>query len=179
MDLRASQIAGRPRARSTADLAGQSLQRLADAALAAEGAFRRLIDTRLGPAASTDLGNRLPELEPVARSRVEHLVEDHREARDAAADIWGGFGDRILDMFEDLFAQVERTGQLSFTNLFRTVAPLLADLVRRVVQIDLSGLLGEVGGLLSGASGSRGIGVGDLFGVGRSIVDLIGGVAGG
>jgi NAD dependent epimerase/dehydratase family enzyme len=82
-------------------------------------------------------------------------------------------------MFEDLFAQVERTGQLSFTNLFRTVAPLLADLVRRVVQIDLSGLLGEVGGLLSGASGSRRIGVGDLFGVGRSIVDLIGGVAGG
>jgi len=205
---------------TTLSTAAAGFDRLVEAVAAAEGAFRRLVSgTGTNSAAQstgTDLLDDAVELERRRLKLIGDSNQGYREQGDLIAaaadeqekaagkarDVWEGFGGKLADTFRALFERIVKDGKLRFDDLFRTLSPLIADLLGRLTGFDFSpilqavaklfgggggsvgGLLGQVAGLLGPLLGGSGGGIGGLLGSlfgggGSGIGSLIGSLFGG
>jgi len=167
-----------------------AFEMLAASVRAASGAFDRLAagsGPTSGGSAFVDLSaealdlerRRLQSIQDSNRAyqdgdrAVSELAREHEVAADKVGRTWTSFGNDLLAVFKDLFAEVHATGTIEFDTLFKTVSGKLADLVEKVSGIDLSGLLGKLGGAVSDVAGGTGIGLRDLFGIGGALLDIL------
>lgn len=162
-----------------------AFQRLSDAVRAVEGAFDRLVDRvddfvagALPAASAVPTAVDRPPLEHAGAVLVDEVVSSNQAAADRSLDVWDAFGDDMVDMFARLFQQVAIDGEVSFSSLFATIAPVIAGIVQQISGIDLSGILSGIGGSLGGGAGS-GIGIPDILNLGTSILDVVTGGPGG
>ncbi|GHD42228.1 hypothetical protein GCM10017083_06990 [Thalassobaculum fulvum] len=203
---------------TTLNSAVAGFDRLVEAVAAAEGAFRRLVaGTGANSAAQNTGTGLLDDAVELERQRLKLIgdsnqvyreqgdligaaADEQEKAADKARDVWEGFGGKLADTFRALFERVVKDGKLRFDELFRTLSPLIADLLGRLTGFDFSpilqaiakvfgggggsvgGLLGQVVGLLGPLLGGSGGGVGgllgSLFGGGGGLVGLLGSAAG-
>ncbi|MEQ8396500.1 hypothetical protein [Thalassobaculum sp.] len=171
--LAAAVLTGGDRGRAALERARRGFERLTEAVAAAEGAFRRLIADAGGvssvnqPTTDTDL---LADAVALERERlaliddgnaayraqgdlIDDVAERQRESADQVEDVWDGFGDKLTQTFAALFESIVKDGKLRFDGLFRTLGPLISDLLGRLTGVDFAPLMGPIGQLLGGASG--------------------------
>ncbi|WP_028793473.1 hypothetical protein [Thalassobaculum salexigens] len=161
------------------DQVNASLRALAEAAVRAEGAFARLVAQVATPAALPETGCALQGLvDDVVRGigfagdrLSEGILRGNERAADRSVAVWDRFGDRMIRMFGNLFEQVARDGEISFSSLFRSIVPIATAVFRQLGVLGGGGGLGfDLSGLLGGSGG--GPSLGSLLGAGSSLIGL-------
>ncbi|MFX4220701.1 MAG: hypothetical protein ACMVO3_06725 [Thalassobaculum sp.] len=162
------------------DRVTSSLRALADAAVRAEGAFARLVgqvaegpDLLRGGGSLQGLVDDLVRgIDSAGQHMADGILRSNRRAVDSSLEAWDRFGDRMAGLFGDLFERVARDGEIRFSSLFRTLAPIITDLLRHMG----STLGGSLGGLLGGGGGASSLG--SLIETGSSLIGLVTGGGG-
>lgn len=162
------------------DRVTSSLRALADAAVRAEGAFARLVgqvaegpDLLRGGGSLQGLVDDLVRgIDSAGQHMADGILRSNRRAVDSSLEVWDRFGDRMAGLFGDLFERVARDGEIRFSSLFRTLAPIITDLLRHMG----STLGGSLGGLLGGGGGASSLG--SLIETGSSLIGLVTGRGG-